>query len=53
MEKFVNVLPVIVMVESYLAVIPLAIAGKWGSALYWFAAGLLNMTVIFLVKKFG
>jgi hypothetical protein len=53
MEKFIHVLPVIILIESWLASIPLAIAGKWGSAMYWFSAGLLNFSVIFLIKKMG
>ena len=53
MEKFLNVLPIIIMVESFLASVPLAVWGKWGSALYWFAAGLLNLAVIFGIKSWG
>ncbi len=53
MDKFLHVLPIIIMVESFAASIPLAIYGKWGSALYWFSAGLLNIAVIFCVKRFG
>jgi len=48
-----DVLPIIIMVESFVASIPLAIKGQYGSALYWFAAGALNFSVIFLIKKFG
>jgi len=53
MEKFLNVLPIIIMAESFLASIPLLIYGRYGSGLYWFAAGLLNLAVIFGVKKLG
>jgi len=53
MNKALNVLPIIIMAESYLASIVLAVGGRWGSALYWFAAGLLNMAVIFFIKKWG
>gem|GEM_PF-1384737 len=49
MEKFIDVLPIIIMVESFAASIPLFIYGKYGSAIYWFAAGLLNFSVIFLM----
>jgi len=52
-EKLLNVLPVIIMVESFAASIPLACAGRWGSALYWFAAGLLNCAVIYGIKTLG
>jgi hypothetical protein len=41
------------MVESFAASIPLFIYQKWGSATYWFAAGLLNFAVIFLIKRSG
>jgi len=53
MEKLIHILPVIIMVESWLAAIPLAIYRQWGSALYWFSAGTLNLCAIFLIKKFG
>lgn len=52
-DKTLNILPVVIMVESFLASIPLFVCGRYGSALYWFAAGLLNFAVIFLVKKWG
>jgi hypothetical protein len=50
MNRLIDVLPVIIMMESFVACIPLAIYGRWGSALYWFAAGLLNFAVIFCIK---
>ena len=53
MEKLLNVLPIIIMIESFAASIPLFIYQKWGSGLYWFSAGLLNLAVIFLIKKHG
>jgi hypothetical protein len=53
MEKFLNLLPIIIMIQSFAASVPLFFYGRWGSGLYWFAAGLLNFTVIFLVKRFG
>jgi len=46
-------LPVIIMVESFAASVPLFCAGRYGSALYWFAAGLLNLAVIVGIKRFG
>lgn len=52
-DVFLNLLPIIIMAESFLAAIPLFMAGRYGSALYWLAAGLLNFAVIFLVKRFG
>ena len=53
MEKLLDLLPIIIMVESFLASVPLVIYGRYGSALYWFSAGLLNFAVIFLIKRFG
>ena len=53
MDKYINLLPIIIMAESFIASIPLAIQGRWGSALYWFSAGLLNFSVIFLIRKMG
>ena len=53
MEKFISVLPIVIMVESFIASIPLAYYGRWGSALYWFSAGLLNFAVVFCIRRFG
>ncbi len=53
MEKFLNVLPIIIMAESFAASVPLFVYGRFGSAIYWFSAGLLNFAVIFCVKRFG
>jgi len=52
MNKLINILPTIIMIESFAASIPLACAGRWGSACYWFAAGLLNWAVIYGVKYY-
>jgi hypothetical protein len=48
-----DVLPVIIAVESVAASIPLLLKGAYGSAVYWLAAGILNFSVIFLIKRFG
>jgi len=53
LETILKILPTIIMIESFLASIPLLIYGRYGSALYWFAAGLLNLSAIFLIRKFG
>lgn len=53
MNKYLNLLPTMMMFQMFLASIPYALAGKWGSALYWFAAGLLNLAVIFFIKRYG
>jgi len=51
--KFYQILPLLIMLESFLAAVPLAIAGRWGPAVYWFAAGLLNFSVIFMMERTG
>ena len=48
-----DALPIIIMVESFVASVPLFIKGQYGSAMYWLSAGILNFSVIFLIKKFG
>lgn len=53
MIDWLNVLPAVIMAESFAAAALLAWAGRWGSALYWFSAGTLNLAVIFLVRRFG
>jgi len=53
MEKLLNILPIIIMLESFAAAVPLLICRRWGSGLYWLSAGLLNLAVIFLIKKWG
>jgi len=48
-----RILPSIIMVEMFIASVPCIISGKYGSALYWAAAGLINLAVIFVLPKFG
>jgi hypothetical protein len=48
-----KVLPTIIIVESYLASIPYAFNHRWGSALYWFAAGTINIAAVFLIRRYG
>jgi hypothetical protein len=43
----------IIMVECLAASVPYFIYKNWGSAIYWLAAGVLNFSVIFLMKKYG
>lgn len=52
-KDFIQVLPIIIMVESWLACIPLLLYKQYGSAIYWFSAGLINFAVIFGIKKWG
>lgn len=53
MEKLLQILPIIIMIESIFAGGYLIIQGKAGSGLYWLSAGVLNFSVIFLIEKFG
>ena len=53
MTCLLDLLPTIIMLESFAASIPLMCAGRWGSAAYWFAAGLLNWAVIYGIKARG
>jgi len=53
MQKLIHILPIIIMIESFVASIPLFYCRQWGSGVYWFAAGLLNLAVIFLIKPYG
>ena len=53
MNRFVDVLPVIIMIESFAASAMLIWVGRYGSGLYWFSAGLLNFSVVFGVRWFG
>lgn len=53
MEKYLTILPTIIVIESILAGIIYAINHKWGSALYWISAALLNISAIWLIKKAG
>jgi hypothetical protein len=47
--KIYNIIPVAIMVQNFMAAIGCAYFGKYGSATYWMAAGLLNFAVIFLI----
>ena len=53
MIKLLDLLPVIIMAESFAASVLLFIGGRFGSGLYWLAASLLNFAVIFCVKRYG
>jgi hypothetical protein len=48
-----RILPTIIVVEMFIAGIPYACIGKWGSAVYWWAAALLNFAVIYIIPKVG
>lgn len=42
-------LPILIMAESFIAALIYFGCGKPGAGLYWVAAGLLNLAVIFLI----
>ena len=44
-----HALPSVIMVQSFGASLIYAGARQWGPAVYWFAAGLLNLAVIYLI----
>ena len=46
----IHLLPTIIMVESFVAAAVYAASCKWWPALYWTAAGLLNLAVIMITK---
>jgi hypothetical protein len=41
------------IVEALIASVSYCIYSKWGSALYWFSAALLNIAVVYVIKKVG
>ena len=53
MEKFIQLIPILIMVEMFLAIIPCLVIKHYGSAIYWFGAGVLSYAVIFGIKRFG
>ena len=53
MNKFIYILPILVIIESFIAAIILAIDKKYGSSLYWFAASLVNFAAMFLIQRWG
>lgn len=49
-EKF---FPVTIMAMCFIAAVIYGFNGKWGNCVYWAAAGCLNLSVIFLIPRFG
>jgi len=43
--RFVDILPFLMIIKR------LAVAGRWGSAAHWAAAGVLNIDVVFLIGR--
>ena len=48
-----NIFPTIIIIEFFIAGVIYLLNGKYGSALYWITAGILNIAVTFLMKKYG
>jgi len=53
MEKFLILLPTIIVIESLCAALVYFWCGRWGAGLYWASAGVLNFSVIYLIKSTG
>lgn len=51
-SRFVNVLPTIIAVEAAFAFLICALAGRWGSAIYWISASVITIGVI-MIPKWG
>lgn len=47
------ILPILVIAESFAAGIIYLFAAKFGSAIYWLAAGTINLAALYLIKRFG
>jgi len=47
------VFPIVIMGEMFASSIILAIAGKWGTALYWFFGAAISFSATFLIPKLG
>lgn len=52
LDQMTYILPAVIMVEAFLATVPLALAGRWGSALYFLSAGFITLGVM-LIPKWG
>jgi len=49
----IYILPTAMIVQALIAGGILAFERKWGSALYWFSAALVNFSVVFVIPKTG
>ena len=52
-DKIAYILPMLIMVESLLAVVPFLVATRYGSAIYWFSVALITFAVTWLIPKLG
>ena len=50
-SSVIHLLPIVIMAESLVAAIVYATQCKWWPALYWCAAGLLNLAVIMITRS--
>jgi hypothetical protein len=48
-----NILPMIIIIESFLAGVIYLFFNKWGSAVYWLSAATINFAAYYLIRRFG
>jgi len=53
LDKWLTALPIIIMIEMGLAIIPYTIRGKYGSAMYWLGGLIVTAAATFLIKRLG
>lgn len=49
----INILPIIIIVESVIAAAICFYFRCYGSGLYWLSAAAINISAVFLIKRFG
>lgn len=47
------ILPILMIIESFIASIIFFYSKKYGSAIYWLSSGFLILAATFLIRKFG
>ena len=53
MIKYLDYLPILMIIEAVLAAGLLFWCKRWGSGVYWLAAAMLNFAVVFLIRRWG
>jgi len=48
-----NIMPILISIEMFIAFIIYMGFHKWGSGIYYFAAALINICAIYMIKKWG
>lgn len=51
-DKLSNVLPIVIASEALVAAIVYSFAGKWGSAMYWYCACAITISIL-LIPRLG